>query len=328
MIDNANNKEFIYGYIKIEANVKTLAGLRIGGRRETIEIGSMDLIVIKDPVTELPYIPGSSLKGKLRSLIERIDGIFGVFELKVTGESRLSREEIDKFLENVKNIKIKAENPEPFGIKIESIKDEDYLYVLRKIAIDFPIIRMFGNHKGEPGLEPRLIVRDFLLDVEKTRKILNIKDDDIKDKIYEIKPENVINRIDGKAKDPREVERITRNVVFKGELIYKMLGWGILSKNEVIEQTKVDIEKLKKAMEYLIKYDYLGGSGTRGYGKVAIYVEKIEIEDIKGNKATLIWENDKVKVEGNAYPEVVEKLKEFMLYINKTSLEEERSYAI
>jgi len=314
------NNNFIYGYIKVEVGIKTLTGLRIGGRKETIEIGGTDLIVIKDPVTELPYIPGSSLKGKLRSLIEKIEGMFGVFEFN---NSQVPKEEIYKFLEDIKNKKIKIESPEPFGINIKDDIKKD-LDILRKIATDFPIIRMFGNHKGDPGVEPRLIIRDFLLDVEKTKKSLNIRDGDIKDKIYEIKPENVINRIDGKAKDPREVERITRNVVFKGELIYKMLGWGILGENEVIEQTKVDIEKLKKAMEYLVKYDYLGGSGTRGYGKVAICIEKIEIEDIRGNKAVLVWKNNNVEIQGNVYPEITEKLKEFMLDVNKVSSEEEK----
>jgi len=320
------NNNFIYGYIKVEASIKTLTGLRIGGRRETIEIGGTDLIVIKDPVTELPYIPGSSLKGKLRSLIEKIDGMFGIFEFN---DSRAPKEEIYKFLEDIKNKKIKIESPEPFGINIKDDIKKD-LDILKKIATDFPIIRMFGNHKGDPGIEPRLIIRDFLLDVEKTKKYLNIKDGDIKDKIYEIKPENAINRIDGKAKDPREVERVTRNVVFKGEIVYKMLGWGILSEKDVIDQLKEDIEKLKKAVEYLVKYDYLGGSGTRGYGKVAIYIEKIEVEDIKGNKVTLKWENNKViKVngDGNVYSEIVERLEGFMSHINNISLEEEKSYA-
>ena len=47
-----------------------LTGLHIGGTQEGIEIGGVDNIVIKDPLTGYPYIPGSSLKGKMRCLLE------------------------------------------------------------------------------------------------------------------------------------------------------------------------------------------------------------------------------------------------------------------
>ena len=46
------------------------SGLHIGASKDTVEIGGLDQPVIKDPVTNAPYIPGSSLKGKLRSLLE------------------------------------------------------------------------------------------------------------------------------------------------------------------------------------------------------------------------------------------------------------------
>ncbi|NLU58406.1 MAG: type III-A CRISPR-associated RAMP protein Csm3 [Methanosarcina thermophila] len=45
-------------------------GLHIGGTSEDIEIGGLENIVIRDPKTNLPFIPGSSLKGKMRTLLE------------------------------------------------------------------------------------------------------------------------------------------------------------------------------------------------------------------------------------------------------------------
>jgi len=45
-------------------------GLHIGGTQEGVEIGGIDNIVIRDPLKDTPYIPGSSLKGKLRHLLE------------------------------------------------------------------------------------------------------------------------------------------------------------------------------------------------------------------------------------------------------------------
>lgn len=57
-------------YKKITGKIKVLTGLHIGAGNDLIEIGGMDSPVIKDPVSHMPYIPGSSLKGKLRSLME------------------------------------------------------------------------------------------------------------------------------------------------------------------------------------------------------------------------------------------------------------------
>lgn len=50
-------------------------GLHIGGSSDEIEIGAVDMTVIKHPVSGEPYIPGSSLKGKMRSSLERVKGV-------------------------------------------------------------------------------------------------------------------------------------------------------------------------------------------------------------------------------------------------------------
>lgn len=57
-------------YKKIEGIIEVVTGLHIGGSTNTIEIGGKDNPVIKHPITKEPYIPGSSLKGKMRSLLE------------------------------------------------------------------------------------------------------------------------------------------------------------------------------------------------------------------------------------------------------------------
>jgi len=60
----------------IKGQIKVITGLHIGASNATIEIGGLDNPVIKDPLSEsnAPYIPGSSLKGKMRSLIEIKEG--------------------------------------------------------------------------------------------------------------------------------------------------------------------------------------------------------------------------------------------------------------
>ena len=55
---------------KITGKIKIETGLHIGASTDALEIGGMDNPIIKDPMTSLPYIPGSSLKGKMRSLME------------------------------------------------------------------------------------------------------------------------------------------------------------------------------------------------------------------------------------------------------------------
>lgn len=57
-------KYVVSGYLLAET------GLRVGGMTEGIEIGGVDNPVIRDPLSGRPYIPGSSLKGKLRHLLE------------------------------------------------------------------------------------------------------------------------------------------------------------------------------------------------------------------------------------------------------------------
>ena len=52
----------------ITGTIETVTGLHIGAGKDSIEIGGMDNPVIKHPHTGEHYIPGSSLKGKVRSL--------------------------------------------------------------------------------------------------------------------------------------------------------------------------------------------------------------------------------------------------------------------
>ena len=63
------------GRILIDFNILAQTGLHIGGADTGIEIGGVDKTVIRDPLTNRPYIPGSSLRGKMRSLLEKYRGL-------------------------------------------------------------------------------------------------------------------------------------------------------------------------------------------------------------------------------------------------------------
>jgi len=59
---------------KITGKITVKAGLHIGGGNDKVEIGGIDNPVIKNPLTREPYIPGSSIKGKMRALLEWKEG--------------------------------------------------------------------------------------------------------------------------------------------------------------------------------------------------------------------------------------------------------------
>lgn len=63
--------------IIIRGKIILLTGLHIGGTNSAMSIGGMDKSVIRNPLTNKPYIPGSSLKGKMRSLVELSLGTIG-----------------------------------------------------------------------------------------------------------------------------------------------------------------------------------------------------------------------------------------------------------
>lgn len=65
----------LYGRVFITANIKALTGLHIGGSSSGLEIGGVDKAVIRNPVDKKPYIPGSSLRGKMRSQTEKMLGM-------------------------------------------------------------------------------------------------------------------------------------------------------------------------------------------------------------------------------------------------------------
>ena len=65
---------------KITGKIVVRTGLHIGAGNDKVEIGGMDNPIIRNPLTREPYIPGSSIKGKMRSLMEwKLD------KLKTTG---------------------------------------------------------------------------------------------------------------------------------------------------------------------------------------------------------------------------------------------------
>ena len=250
----------LLGKIIIKGRIKLKTGLHIGAQRETMDIGGVDNPIIKDPITGLPYIPGSSLKGKLRSLLEKAKNAEQPPEKRGCGE--------DKFF----NRKIK-DKPEMW---IHAC-DKEY----EKIK-SCEICRLFGT-RGKKGdnFPARVLVRDAFLTKEFEKR---------GDEIIEIKYETAIDRITSAA-NPRPMERVPPGVEFEFEVVYNV---------EDEETKEQDLKNLFSAMK-MLEDDYLGGCGSRGYGKVEILITSI-VERTRdyyfGNKEenTLLLDENGVRV--------------------------------
>jgi len=206
-----NENYLIKGIIHCET------GLHIGNSSDNIDIGGSDKPIIRDPITNLPFIPGSSLKGKLRVLLELND---------------------DLSSESVKNNRGKNSNDincvatQIFGIAAyRSTKEE-------KLILKYPT---------------RVIVRDSYPTLETTKTWKNSED------VFggaELKYENFVDRITARS-FLRNIERIPRGSEFNFEIIFSVYE-GDNEKNFI---------ELLRSMK-LLEDNYLGGSGTRGFGKV------------------------------------------------------------
>lgn len=176
--------------IFIRGTITALTGLHIGGSSVAMSIGGADKVVVRNPLTNEPYIPGSSIRGKMRSLLERARGV----ELKTgAGEGGFS---FEIFSDN----KPKADagkNP----------------------ATDLG--RLFGVSAAETTKEPtRLIVRDAHLSTTSKEKLENAPNTDMP--MTEVKTEVNIDRITSAA-NPRQFERVPAGAEFEFEFILTLL---------------------------------------------------------------------------------------------------------
>lgn len=190
----------MYSKILISGSIETVTGLHIGTGGDFAAIGAADSPVIRDAVSSLPIIPGSSLKGKLRTLLAK-----------------------------------------KLNTKTAGNYDQD----------NEQIIRLFGGMKKSG----RAVFSDMFIENMDELKNYGIYNP------TEIKFENNINRLTAVA-NPRQIERVIRKCRFGFKLIYNVEG--IDEKNDEII---TDIKNLCDGMK-LLQYDYLGGSGSRGYGKI------------------------------------------------------------
>lgn len=204
--------------IKINTSITLITGLHIGGNSENVEIGGIDNPVVKlASKGDVPYIPGSSLKGKMRCLLEQAAGV-------------------------------------------------------PKVGLDAKVNNLFGiteskanNIENQPS---KIIVRDAMLSDDSKKMLLDC--DNLDMPYTENKFENVIDRVKGIAQHPRQTERVPAGAEFNAEFIINI--WDDDKEEELMALFEKGIR--------LLENDYLGGSGSRGYGQIKFgEMKKTEFSD-------------------------------------------------
>lgn len=165
----------LLGRIIITGEIECKTGLHIGGSAGALAIGNVDMPVIRNAVDGQPYIPGSSLKGKLRSLSE-----------KYTGAPQ--NQSVGK------------------GVTMHVAKTiEDY----KKYWVN-PIFGITGDALPEQDTPNRLIVRDVSLSKDSEKRLRDARTDM---PYTEVKWEAVIDRVTSAA-SPRQTERVPAGAIF------------------------------------------------------------------------------------------------------------------
>lgn len=219
----------------LEATLELVTGLHIGAGSEEMHIGGIDNAVLKHPHTLEPYIPGSSLKGKMRSLLEWRAGVVGDCEGKpvngkvlgkLQGEKRAAAKQIAQI----------------FGLSGDSDNETltKEIGPTRAAFWDCSLAKSWSDGVKEKG------------------------------QLYtEAKSENMIDRIKGVAEHPRQTERVPAGAQFVFKLTFKEL------------EGDSNITETLLAGLQLLQLDGIGGSGSRGYGKIKFVGLTLDGNDIQ-----------------------------------------------
>ena len=221
----------LQGKIFLKGMIETLTGLHIGGNSGELDIGGIDNPIIRNAFNRQPYIPGSSLRGKIRSLLDRH------FENSL--EKRVGRD-----------VRVhECETPVNYN--------------------GCPVCQVFGvapirQLRGKT-MPTRLIVRDTFLTPE---SLASLDRADTDTDFTEIKTEVAIDRITSAA-TPRQQERVPAGAIFGPvQIIHSLYTLHGSDHDNQLQDELAYFDTVLKGME-LLEDDYLGGSGSRGSGQIA-----------------------------------------------------------
>ncbi len=220
----------LIGKLILEGDLACETGLHIGAGKGSLEIGGADNPVIKDAFGH-PYVPGSSLRGKLRALLEQVSGMAVPSELVYLSKRKGQEVRIHQ-----------SDRPD----------DEICLLFGRNPG---RMERVQGETLETTQATPaRLAVFDAPLDPESITPQMR---ENLDDELTEVKSENAIDRITSQA-NPRTLERVPAGARFQTRFVMDVL-------------CEEDAPLFGRVLEglRLLEDDALGGGGSRGSGRVS-----------------------------------------------------------
>ncbi|MCC6587083.1 MAG: type III-A CRISPR-associated RAMP protein Csm3 [Bryobacterales bacterium] len=219
----------LIGKLLLEGELHCDTGLHVGAGKGSLEIGGADNPVVKDAFGR-PYVPGSTLRGRLRSLLEQSNGLAVPSELV--------------YLSRRKGQEVRIH---------QSDRPDDEICLLfgrnpgRMDRVSGDII------EGASASPSRLTVYDAPLDPDSITPAMR---ENLDDELTEVKSENAIDRITSQA-NPRTLERVPAGARFHVRMTLDVL----------CEEDKVLLARLAEGLR-LLEDDTLGGGGSRGSGRV------------------------------------------------------------
>jgi len=219
----------LVGKLILSGDLHCETGLHIGAGKGSLEIGGADNPVVKDAFG-LPYIPGSSLRGRIRSLLENALGLTAPAELVYLSKRKGQEVRIHQ-----------SDRPD----------DEICLLFGRNPG---RMDRVAGEPLDTRAATPaRLAIYDAPLVSESITAQMR---ENLDDEITEVKSENAIDRITSQA-NPRTLERVPAGARFQVRMVLDVL----------CEEDKALAARLIEGLR-LLEDDALGGGGSRGSGRV------------------------------------------------------------
>ncbi len=219
----------LIGKLLLDGELHCETGLHIGAGKGSLEIGGADNPVVKDAYG-LPYVPGSSLRGRLRSLLEQAHGMTIPSEL----------------------VYISKRKGQEVRIHQSSRPDDEICLLFGRNS--GRVERVQGEGGETAAATPaRLTVFDAPLDADSITAQMR---ENLDDELTEVKSENAVDRITSQA-NPRTLERVPAGARFKFRMIVDIL----------CEEDMPLVARVFEGMR-LLEDDTLGGGGSRGNGRV------------------------------------------------------------
>src|SRR6202040_3455748 len=221
----------LIGKLILEGEMLCESGLHVGAGKGSLEIGGADNPVVKDAQGR-PYVPGSSLRGRIRSLLEQATGMAVPSELV--------------FISKRKGQEVRIH---------QSDRPDDEICILFGRSPGRMEKVGGGDIDGNFATPARISFFDAPLVAESITAQMR---ENLDDELTEVKSENAIDRITSQA-NPRTLERVPAGARFRTRLVMDVL-------------CEEDAPLFLRVLEglRLLEDDTLGGGGSRGSGRVRL----------------------------------------------------------